>query len=62
MGDRDDALLTLEAVIVDGKLYRHTDLDRALAAWDRHFDNPLFDAISTRVARAMLDKAVLRNY
>jgi len=57
-----DALSTLEAVIVNGKLYRHADLDRVLASWDRHFANPLFDAISTRVARAMLDKAVLRNY
>jgi adenine deaminase len=56
-----DALSTLEAVIVNGKLYRHAGLDRALAAWDRHFNDPLFDAISTRVARAMLDKAVLRN-
>jgi cytosine/adenosine deaminase-related metal-dependent hydrolase len=56
------ALSTIEAVIVDGKLYRRTDLDRALAAWDRHFDNPLFDAISTRLARTTLDKAVLRNY
>jgi len=56
------ALTTMEAVIVDGKLYRHSELDHALAAWDRHFDNPLFDAISTRVARATLDRAVLRNY
>jgi len=56
------ALSTIEAVIVDGKLYRRAVLDRALAAWDRLFDDPLFDAISTRVARTTLDKAVLRNY
>jgi hypothetical protein len=47
--------------IVDGKLFRHADL-RALAAWVRHFEDPLFDTISTRVARATLDKTVLRNY
>jgi hypothetical protein len=53
---------TIEAVIIDGKLYRRADLNLALAAWGRHFDDPLFDAISTRVARETLDKAALRNY
>jgi len=56
------ALSAIEAVIIGGKLYRRADLDRALTAWEEHFDDPLFDWISTRVARAALDKAVLRNY
>jgi hypothetical protein len=50
------ALSTIEAVIVDGKLYRRAELDRALVDWNRHFNNPLFYAISTRVARSTLDK------
>ena len=56
------ALSMIEAVIVDGKLYRRRELDSAVAGWDRHFNNPVFDTISTRVARSTLDKSVLRNY
>jgi hypothetical protein len=57
-----DALDTLDAVIVNGLLYRRSDLDRAREAWSRHFDGVVFDAISMRVARATLAKTVLRNY
>jgi imidazolonepropionase-like amidohydrolase len=57
-----NALASIEAVIADGKLYRRRDLDRALAGWNRHFNNPVFDAVSTRVARSTLEKSVLRNY
>ena len=56
------ALASIEAVIADGKLYRRRDLDRALADWDQHFNNSIFDAVSTRVARSTLEKSVLRNY
>jgi imidazolonepropionase-like amidohydrolase len=55
-------LSTIEAVVADGKLYRRRELDSALTGWDRHFSNPVFDAISTSVARATLEKSVLRNY
>jgi len=55
-------LSTIEAVVADGKLYRRRELDSALTSRDRHFSNPVFDAISTRVARSTLDESVLRNY
>jgi len=55
-------LASIEAVIAGGKLYRRRDLDRALADWDQHFNNAVFDAVSTRVARSTLEKSVLRYY
>jgi len=59
---KDFVLSIIEVVIVGGKLYRHAGLERALGEWERHFRNPLFDLISTRVARSTLDKVVLRHY
>lgn len=37
-----DVLSQPEAVIADGRLYRRTDLDRALSRFDAHFHGPLY--------------------
>jgi imidazolonepropionase-like amidohydrolase len=45
-----DALSTLDAVIADGRLYTREVLDRALARWHEHMQDPVYDAITMRVA------------
>lgn len=37
------ALLEIEAVLADGRLYRRADLDAALARFDRHFHGSLYE-------------------
>lgn len=44
------ALDTLDAVVADGRLYPRAALDAALTRWRAHFDDPVFDRISMRLA------------
>ena len=43
------ALRTLEAVLVDGRLYRRRDLDAALAQLDAYFDGPVYRSVMAAV-------------
>ena len=56
------ALDTLEAVVVQGRLYRRAALDAARGEWRRHFASPVFEAISMPAARATLRHNALRDY
>jgi hypothetical protein len=55
-------LATLEAVVAQGRLYRRADLDRALAAYQRHYRGGVVDAISVAAARLTLRRTLLRDY
>lgn len=44
-------LQTLEAVIAAGRLYPREELEEAVARWQRHFADPVYDAVSTSLAR-----------
>ncbi|HEV8715571.1 MAG TPA: amidohydrolase family protein [Candidatus Binatia bacterium] len=54
------ALATLEAVVAQGRLYPKETLDQALTRWRRHFDNPLYDAVSMAIARFMMKRMFTR--
>ena len=43
-------LQTLEAVVAGGRLYPREVLEEAVARWQSHFANPVYDAVSTRLA------------
>lgn len=45
-----DALSTLEAVVADGRLYPREVLDAALARWKEHMRDPVYDAVTMRLA------------
>jgi imidazolonepropionase-like amidohydrolase len=49
-----NALQTLEAVIAAGRLYPRATLQEALGRWQRHFEDPVYDAITMRLARWMI--------
>lgn len=44
-----NALQTLEAVVAAGRLYSRAELQQALGRWQRHFENPLYDALTMRL-------------
>ncbi len=44
------ALQTLEAVVAAGRLYSRAELQEALGRWQRRFENPLYEAITLRLA------------
>lgn len=43
-------LQTLEAVVAAGRLYPREVLEEAVARWQTHFANPVYDAVSMRLA------------
>jgi len=46
-----DALSTIDGVIADGRLYPREVLDAAIARWQEHMRDPVYDAITMRLAR-----------
>lgn len=57
-----DALNSLEAVIVQGRLYRLCDLQRSVEQWNQHFEGSVFDRLSVMAAPILMKFAVRRNY
>jgi len=49
-----NALQTLEAVVAAGRLYPRSTLQEALGRWQRHFDDPVYDAVTMRLARWLI--------
>jgi imidazolonepropionase-like amidohydrolase len=45
-----NALQTLEAVIAAGRLYSRETLQEGVARWKAHFDDPVYDALTMRLA------------
>lgn len=57
-----DALDSLEAVAVRGRLYRRADLERSVEEWRAWYANPLVDFVARTVARRRLKAAVLSDH
>ncbi len=55
-------LYGLEAVVSRGRLYRIGDLKSKVEEWRAHFDDYLFDKVSTLAARAVVAQTMKRNY
>ncbi len=51
-----DALSTLEAVIVDGRLYRVADLEEQLERYRKHHDGRIFDSVSMALVRRVMGR------
>ncbi|HYD49519.1 MAG TPA: amidohydrolase family protein [Terriglobales bacterium] len=51
------ALDSLVAVVSHGRLYRREQLDAAIAAYRRHFEDWIFDQVSVTATRSMLARA-----
>ncbi|MEW6268770.1 MAG: amidohydrolase family protein [Thermodesulfobacteriota bacterium] len=49
-----NALQTLEAVIAAGRLYPRETLQEGVARWKSHFDDPVYDALTMRLARWLI--------
>lgn len=56
------ALKTLKAVVAQGNLYRIEDINSVIAAYQRHFNNFIFDRLSRAASRIVLGKIVKRCY
>ncbi len=55
-------LNSLEAVVSAGRLYRREDLEAAIAAFQRHYEGAVVDALSVAVARRLLRKVLQQTH
>ena len=58
---RLEALDSLEAVVVGGKLYRQEDLQEGLRQYQGHFDSFVFDQVSMAATRRVLRRSILSS-